>query len=232
MEIHFNTLKRIIYLFLYKNCYEILLLAFLLHLYGSVFYRNIDFYGFYVQIINLLFVYFAATNTFFHRKNSISFLFKPVILITLICNFGILFFDDINTLKYVKEVSYLFFLLITIYNTGSFLIKPHRIDKALISASIVGYLLLIEIAVQLFILFFFIEGKSILSHIDTRSITNTYIDIVYFCTVTATSIGFGDILPLNNSAKMITSLLGLSGQFYLVIIMSIMISKFTSKRVS
>ena len=109
---------------------------------------------------------------------------------------------------------------------------PHRIDKALLSASIVGYLLLIEIAVQLFIILFLLEGKSVLSHIDGSNSTNTYIDIVYYCTVTATSIGFGDILPLNHSAKMITSLLGLSAQFYLVIIMSIMISKFTSKKVS
>jgi len=135
-------------------------------------------------------------------------------------------------LKYVREASYLLFLLITIYKTGSFLIMPHRIDKALISASIVGYLLLIEIAAQFFILFFLLEGESILSNIDASNSTNSFIDIVYYCTVTATSIGFGDILPLNHSAKMITSLLGLSGQFYLVIIMSIMISKFTSKRVS
>jgi len=232
MKIHLNTLKRISSVFLYKHCYEILLLSFLLHLYGSVFFRDINFYGIYVQIINLLFVYFAATNTFFHRRNNISFLFKSIILITLSCNFGLLLFNDLSTLKYVREVSYLLFLIITIYKTGSFLIMPHRIDKALISASIVGYLLLIEIASQLFILFFLLEGKSILSHIDTSSFTNTYIDIVYYCTVTATSIGFGDILPLNHSAKMITSLLGLSGQFYLVIIMSIMISKFTSKKVS
>jgi ACR3 family arsenite efflux pump ArsB len=96
----------------------------------------------------------------------------------------------------------------------------------------VGYLLLIEIATQLFIIFFLIEGKSVLSNINLNNATNTYIDIVYYCTVTATSIGFGDILPLNHSAKMTTSLLGLSGQFYLVIIMSVMISKFNSKKVA
>jgi len=230
MNIHLNTLNRIFSVFLYKHSYEILLISFLLHLYGSVFFRDIHFYGIYVQIINLLFVYFAATNTFFHRRNNISFLFRTIILITLICNFALLFFNDFSTLKYVKEVSYLLFLIITIYKTGSFLIKPHRIDKALISASIVGYLLLVEIAAQLFILFFLLEGKSVLSPIDTSSFTNTYIDIVYYCTVTITSIGFGDILPLNHSAKMTTSLLGLAGQLYLVIIMSIMISKFNSKK--
>ncbi len=226
----FNTLKRIFSLFLYKHCYEILLTSFLLHLYGSVFFNNLKFYGIYIQILSLLFIYFAALNTFFHRKNTISFLFKPIIFITLCCNFGLLFFNDFSALKYAREVSYLLFLLITLYKTGSFLIMPHRIDKALISASIVGYLLLIEITVQLFTILFLIEGKSVLSHIDASNSTNTYINIVYYCTVTATSIGFGDILPLNHSAKMTTSLLGLAGQFYLVIIMSIMISKFTSKK--
>jgi hypothetical protein len=231
MRIHLNTLHRIFSLFLYKHCYEILLVSFLSHLYGSVFFRNLNFYEIYVQIINLLFVYFAASNTFFYRRNSISFIFKSIIFLTLICNFGLLFFDHFSTLKYVREISYLVFLLITIYKTGSFLIMPHRIDKALISASIVGYLLLIEIATQLFILLFLVHGKCVLSHIDTSSNTNIYIDVVYYCTVTITSIGFGDILPMNHSAKMITSLLGLAGQFYLVIFMSIMISKFTSKKV-
>lgn len=232
MKIHLNTLKRIFSLFLYKHCYEILLVSFLLHLYGSVFFRDVNFYGIYVQILNLLLVYLAAINTFFHRRNNISILFRYIILVTLCCNFALLFFKDFSALKYVREVLYLIFLLITIYKTASFLIMPHRIDKALISASIVGYLLLIEIATQLFIIFFLLEGKSVLSHINSSSAAETYIDIVYYCTVTATSIGFGDILPLNHSAKMTTSLLGLAGQFYLVIIMSVMISKFTSKKVA
>jgi hypothetical protein len=232
MKIDLNTLKRIFSLFLYKHCYEILLVSFLLHLYGSVFFRDVNFYGIYIQILNLLLVYLAAINTFFHRRNNISILFRYIILVTLCCNFALLFFNDFSALKYVREVLYLIFLLITIYKTASFLIMPHRIDKALISASIVGYLLLIEIATQLFIIFFLIEGKSVLSNINLNNATNTYIDIVYYCTVTATSIGFGDILPLNHSAKMTTSLLGLAGQFYLVIIMSVMISKFTSKKVA
>ena len=232
MKIHLHTLKRIFSSFLYKHCYEILLISFLLHLYGSVFFRDLDFYGIYIQILNVLLIYFAAINSFFHRRNTISILFRFVILITLCCNIALLLFNELSVLKYVREFFYLLFLLITIYKTGSFLIKPHRIDKALISASIVGYLLLIEIATQVFIIFFLIEGKSVLSNIDLSNSINTYIDIVYYCTVTATSIGFGDLLPLNHSAKMTTSLLGLAGQFYLVIIMSVMISKFNSKRVS
>ena len=73
-----------------------------------------------------------------------------------------------------------------------------------------------------------IEGNHILNNINFTYHTKTFIDTVYFCTVTITSIGFGDILPISHKAKMLTSLLGLTGQFYLVVIMGIMVSKFIS----
>jgi hypothetical protein len=101
---------------------------------------------------------------------------------------------------------------------------------ALISGTIVGYLLLIEISVRIFMILFLIDDKNVLTNIDFEHHTSLYVDLVYYCTNTATSIGFGDILPIGQNAKMVTSLLGLAGQFYMVIIMSMMIRKFTSKK--
>ena len=101
---------------------------------------------------------------------------------------------------------------------------------ALISGTIVGYLLLIEIAVRIFLILLLIDGTQVLTNIDLENHTSIYVDLVYYCTNTATSIGFSNMLPINQNAKMITSLLALAGQFYLVIIMSMMIRKFTSKK--
>jgi hypothetical protein len=61
--------------------------------------------------------------------------------------------------------------------------------------------------------------NSALTNIDLENHTSIYVDLVYYCTNTATSIGFSNMLPINQNAKMITSLLSLAGQFYLVIIM-------------
>jgi hypothetical protein len=225
-----KTQKRLFSVFIYKYCYEILLISLLFQLYGSVFFTDLHFYETYFRVINVLFFYLAATNSFFHRKKSISVLFASIIGFTLCCTIGLLNQTTHIMLEYLREIAYLAFLLITIYYTSSFLFSPHRIDKALISAAIAGYLLLIEIAVRIFMILFLAQNHGVLSPLDLSQHTSTYIDIVYYCTITATSIGFGDILPISHNAKMVTSILGLSGQFYLVIIMSIMISKFNSKK--
>ena len=122
------------------------------------------------------------------------------------------------------------FLIITIFYTFSFLFSPHRIDKALISGTIAGYLLLLEITVRIFMILFLIDDKNVLTNIDIKLDTSFYVDIVYYCTNTATSIGFSNMLPISQNAKMVTSILSLAGQFYMVIIMSMMIRKFTTNK--
>jgi len=53
--------------------------------------------------------------------------------------------------------------------------------------------------------------------------------LFYFSFVTMTTIGYGDILPVSNSARSAAILLALFGQFYLAIIMAIMVGKFLSR---
>lgn len=214
-------------LFLSKNCYEILLISFIFHLYGSIFFSDLNFYGTYIRILNSIIIYLASTNSILHRTNKNSKL-SVLIIFLFFLNLSLLFFSKNNTLNEVRDISFLLFLCLTLYEIGKFLVSPHRLDKALISASIAGYLLIIEIAVRIFMILFKLEGNYILSNIDFSYHTKTFIDTVYYCTVTITSLGFGDIVPNSHSAKMLTSLLGLIGQFYLVIIMGIMVSKFTS----
>ena len=91
---------------------------------------------------------------------------------------------------------------------------------------------MIEIAVRIFMIFHLVDGSQILKGVDYSYHTKTFIDITYYCTATITSIGFGDIVPVSHNAKMATSLLGLAGQFYLVVIMGIMVSKFISNKAS
>lgn len=77
---------------------------------------------------------------------------------------------------------------------------------------------------------FLIDDKNVLTNIDMKLDTSFYVDIVYYCTNTATSIGFSNMLPISQNAKMVTSILSLAGQFYMVIIMSMMIRKFTTNK--
>ncbi len=53
--------------------------------------------------------------------------------------------------------------------------------------------------------------------------------LFYFSFVTMTTIGYGDILPVSNSARSAAILIGLFSQFYLAIVMAIMVGKFLSR---
>lgn len=65
--------------------------------------------------------------------------------------------------------------------------------------------------------------------IDYSSPAHVFIDLVYFCSITLTTIGFGDITPSAPHTKLASSLFGVAGQFYSVVLVGILISKFTSK---
>jgi len=51
----------------------------------------------------------------------------------------------------------------------------------------------------------------------------------YFSFITLTSIGFGDMYPITDMTRLVTAFFGMVGQFYMVAVVGIIISKFTSK---
>jgi hypothetical protein len=51
---------------------------------------------------------------------------------------------------------------------------------------------------------------------------------MYFSFITLTSIGFGDIAPLTDMSRLTVAFFGMMGQFYMVAVIGIIISKFSS----
>jgi len=108
-----------------------------------------------------------------------------------------------------------------------FLLRPGYINSDIISASACGYFLLIEISVFLLQTCEYYNPQSF-KGVDTSSAASIFTDLVYFCAITFTSIGFGDITPSHHMTKLITSFIGIAGQFYTVVLVGILLSKFTS----
>jgi hypothetical protein len=65
--------------------------------------------------------------------------------------------------------------------------------------------------------------------ISVGDLGKTYTELSYFSFITLTSIGFGDIYPITNMSRLTTAFFGMTGQFYMVAVVGIIISKFTSK---
>jgi len=56
-----------------------------------------------------------------------------------------------------------------------------------------------------------------------------FIDLVYFSSITLTTIGYGDITPNAHVTKLLAAFFGIIGQFYFVVLVGILISKFNQR---
>lgn len=214
--------------FFYKRKYELLFFALVQHLFIGIFLCNLPFYTRVVWPINMLILGIASTGVFLEKgkwKSLIrNLLFIMVLVLPIMLPFanGIPYFMSILSIIYVGFFSFIFFEIIR------FLIKPGYINVDIISASACGYFLLIEICVFLMQVFLYYNPDSF-KGIDTSGPAATFIDLVYFSSITLTSIGFGDITPNTHYTKLITSFFGIAGQFYMVVLIGIIISKFSSR---
>ena len=57
---------------------------------------------------------------------------------------------------------------------------------------------------------------------------DNFFNFIYFSFITLTSIGFGDIVPLDAISKMTTVLLSVSGQIYITVIMALIVGKYVA----
>jgi predicted membrane metal-binding protein len=138
------------------------------------------------------------------------------------------FFGDVPYYLFSLNIVYVIFFAFIFLEILKFLLKPSYINTDIIVAAACGYLLLIEISVFVLQIFYYHNPNS-LTGINSMTNAETFMDLVYFSSITFTSIGYGDILPNSHHTKLITSFFGVAGQFYSVVLVGILISKFSSK---
>lgn len=92
--------------------------------------------------------------------------------------------------------------------------------------SFCGYLLLSMVTVFCLILIELLHPNSF--HGLSDDLPSKYNQLSYFSFITLTSIGFGDIYPVHDSSRLAVAFFGMLGQFYMVAVVGIIISKFTS----
>lgn len=209
--------------------YELLLLALLQHLFVGVILDDFDLYQKVIWPINMIILGIASVGVFLEKgrwKNIVrNILFVLVVLFPIYLPI----FGHSQDYFLTLNVIYVFFFSFILWEVMKFLIRPSYINTDIIIASACGYLLLLEILV--FIMqFLYYSNTDAIKGIDSTNHSVTFIDLVYFGAITITSIGFGDITPNNHYTKLITAFFGIIGQFYSVVLIGILISKFTSNQ--
>jgi len=106
--------------------------------------------------------------------------------------------------------------------------QKSEVSESMILGSLSGFLLLIVVATFSFLLLDFSIPGSFQSLVGD-SIPQKYQQLSYFSIVTITTIGYGDIVPVSQQARLLAGFWGVISQFYMVAIVGIIISKYSSK---
>jgi len=207
--------------------YEILLFALITHLYIGIFIPDLDLYTYVVWPINMVFLGIASVGVFV-EKTKVKRRFQNVVwIIAFLLPLGILVFGKLDSYMEGISIFYCLFFGFILFEVIRFLIRPGYINRDIISASACGYFLMIEAAVFLYQSFFYFDPMAI-SNVSTEHPAETYMDLVYFSSISITSIGYGDVTPNSNATRLISSFFGVVSQFYVVVLVGILISKFTN----
>lgn len=126
---------------------------------------------------------------------------------------------------YILSLSEIILMIISFYFIGKSIFHSNEVDINTLIAAISGYLI---IGISMGLIVYIMQTI----HGDSFSFTGkiTTFDTNYYCFVTMSTLGYGDILPLSKSAKGLSIIITLIGQFYMVIVMGMIIGKLLSPK--
>ncbi|MBL7785470.1 MAG: two pore domain potassium channel family protein [Chitinophagales bacterium] len=207
--------------------YEFLLIALLLLIFDKIFVPDPDLYIRYVWLANMLIIAMASYGIFSEHNRTIQFLRNLMGIISVSMPFLFLWFQTneifLLFLSIFFATYYSFIFSIVLYQIT--LTKEVRINVVI--GSFCGYLLLSMVALFSYLLIEILYPKSF-HGIEYGNVPAVYNQLSYFSFITLTSIGFGDIYPITDMSRLTVAFFGMLGQFYMVAVVGIIISKFTS----
>lgn len=202
-----------------RKKYELLLLSFMLLIFGNTFTEHI-------RITSTIDIYqnmVIGMLVFYHKKwlrNTAIILIIVSALLNLFAS-RMAFID----MKSWQGIIYLAFFILVAVEVFKMVLYSKRVSRELLSASLCGFVLLCLIGT---FLFYQIDVELPNSFSNTGKGGDILMNLNYFSFTTLLTIGYGDIIPLSLVAKRAVMLMGLAGHFYTVFITSIIIGKYLS----
>jgi len=121
------------------------------------------------------------------------------------------------------------YLLFSIVILAKFIAGAESVDREVIYVAVIIYLLISMVWGYFYLaLEFFVPGSFDLPFDLDHS--DRFVWFMYFSYVTITTLGYGDITPLNSKAGALASTEALIGQIYLVVIVAWLVGMHVSQR--
>jgi voltage-gated potassium channel len=173
------------------------------------------------------FIYFTAILSLERRSKYLLLLLSATLITEWIS--GILNFPII--LGLAKLVNILFFIVIIILLIRQIAIS-RKVSPGIILDAIAGYLL-IGVIFSIIVMFIMQYDSGSFSYNQSQVVgSEQYLNKsvpLYYSFITLASVGYGDIVPLKPYTRSIATLIAVCGQFYIAIIVALLVGKFSSQ---
>ncbi|NTV82745.1 MAG: hypothetical protein HGA23_00415 [Bacteroidales bacterium] len=173
-------------------------------------------------------IYITAIISLESRSNYTILLFVVTVLLAWISNLLTL---EIMTII-SKGVNIIYFLVI-VYLLIKQIALAREVTSGIILSSIAGYLLM-GIIVSIFIAFLMQQDPAAFTPVHAgESGPDEALNVsgpLYFSFVTMASLGYGDVLPLKPYTRSLATFIVISGQFYIAIIVALLVGKFSARQ--
>jgi len=206
--------------------FEFLLVALMMLIFNKIFIPDNETYLRYVWPLNMVLISVASYGMFVEHSKPKKVLRNVLAACSIAMPF--LFIKFGGSLIFLRFLSIFF----VIYYSFIFSEVMYQITRArevrlnVIIGSFCGYMLLSMIALFSYLI---IELNTSGSFEGISRVSSLiYNELSYFSFITLTSIGFGDIHPITDTSRLTVALFGMAGQFYMVAVMGIIISRFSA----
>jgi voltage-gated potassium channel len=222
IPLHFPLFTKMLY-YISQRKYIILLVSFLILIFGNTFTEDYQIFG----IVNIYQNLLTGLLVFYFKKH-----LRYIILSIILVSVALDLFS--NTFSFIQGRSwhvilYLIFFSLVVKEVFIEVLYVKTVSTEMLSAALCGFVLLCQIST---FLFYLIDIYSPHSFSNTGEGTNIHVNLNYFSFTTLLTIGFGDITPLSLVAKRAVMFIGLLGHFYTVFVTGIIIGKYLTSNKS
>lgn len=217
MPLHSSFNKLLFYISQRK--YIILLISFLVLIFGNTFTEDYQIFG----IVNIYQNLLAGLLVYFNKKR-LRYIIMSIILVSVAIDLFAGSFSFIQRNSW-HGILYLIFFFLVVKEVFIDVLYVKTVSTEMLSAALCGFVLLCQIGT---FLFYLIDNYSPHSFSNSGEGKNILINLNYFSFTTLLTIGFGDIAPLSLIAKRAVMFIGLLGHFYTVFVTGIIIGKYLS----